>query len=323
VHEKPKNRGFFMENLLLSFRVVMPLMIYMAIGALLRAGGIVDERICRGANNIVFYVSLPVLCYEKIAASNLASIFESTFLIRLVIGIVLVFSFAQLFVPLFCHDNRRRGVLILSVFRSNDAIFGLGVAAALLGGDHLALMALAIALSIPVFNLFSVIVFERYRDGKVGFWQVVLRIFKNPVLLGCLAGFIANFLHLNLPDVLQKPLDGVASLTTPLAFIALGGTITFSALRKNRLALITVSLLRLVIIPVCMLTLFLLMGFRGEPIVVALIVFGAPAAMTTYTMAVGVGADDELAGSLVAVTSLLSIVSMFLFIFVLKQFAFI
>ena len=312
-----------MENLLLSFGVVMPLMIYMAIGALLRAGGIVDERICRGANNIVFYVSLPVLCYEKIAASDLASMIETPFLLYVGAGILLVIALAQLIVPRFCRDDRRRGVLILSTFRSNDAIFGLGVAAALLGDDHLALMALAIALSIPIFNLLSVIVLERYRDGKVGFGQVVLRIFKNPVLLGCIAGFIANLVHLNLPDVLQKPLDGVSSLTTPLAFIALGGTITFSALRRNRVALITVSLFRLVIIPLAALSVFLLLGFRGEPIVVALIVFGAPAAMTTYTMAVGVGADDELAGSLVAITSLLSIVSMFLFIFVLKQLAFI
>ena len=42
--------------------------------------------------------------------------------------------------------------------------------------------------------------------------------------------------------------------------------------------------------------------------------------MVTYTMAVGMQADDELAGTLVAVTSAFSILSMFLFIFVLKQF---
>ena len=45
--------------------------------------------------------------------------------------------------------------------------------------------------------------------------------------------------------------------------------------------------------------------------------------MLTYTMAVGMQADDELAGTLVAITSVLSIVTMFFFIFVLKQFAFI
>ena len=73
----------------------------------------------------------------------------------------------------------------------------------------------------------------------------------------------------------------------------------------------------------CAVAAFLLLGFRGESIVVALIIFGAPVAMLTYTMAVGMQADDELAGTLVAITSVLSIVTMFFFIFVLKQFAFI
>jgi predicted permease len=312
-----------MENLLLSFGVVTPLLIYMAVGVLLRACGIVDERICRGANSIVFYVSLPALCYEKIAKSDLAGMVDTPFLLYLGTGVLLVFAFAVLIVPRFCRDDRRRGVLVMSIFRSNGAIFGLSVAAALLGSDRLTLMALAVALTIPIFNLLSVVVLERYRDGKVALGRIVLRIFKNPILLGCIAGFLGNLLHVDLPAVLQKPLDGAASLTTPLAFIALGGTITFSALRRNRAALICVSLLRLVLVPVIALAAFLLMGFRGEPIVVALIVFGAPVAMTTYTMAAGVGADDELAGSAVAVTSLLSMPSMFLFIFLLKQFAFI
>ena len=43
-----------MENLLLSFNVVAPLMIYMLIGVVLRKTGVVDERIMRGANNIVY-----------------------------------------------------------------------------------------------------------------------------------------------------------------------------------------------------------------------------------------------------------------------------
>ena len=81
----------------------------------------------------------------------------------------------------------------------------------------------------------------------------------------------------------------------------------------------TVSILRLIVVPLCVIGALLLLGFRGEPIVVAMIIFGAPVAMVTYTMASAVGADDELAGGLLAVTSLLSIVTMFLFIFTFKS----
>lgn len=312
-----------MENLLLSFNVVAPLILYMAVGALLRKTSIVNVQAFRGANNIVFYAALPLLCFRAIAASDLSAVFDSPFLLYSTIGIVMLYVLSSIVVPRVCKADQRRSVLIMGIFRSNDAIFGLGVAMALLGEDHMVLMALAIALSVPLFNVLSVVVLEHYQGGEISFWRLLLRILTNPVVLGCLAGFVASWVHLELPQVLATPVNGIASLTTPLAFIALGGTMTFDALKNNRAAIMAVSFLRLLLIPVVALVIFILLGFRGEPIVVALIIFGAPVAMATYTMSVGMGADDELAGSLVAVTSVLSIVTMFLFIFVLKQLAFI
>ncbi|MEN6637345.1 MAG: AEC family transporter [Clostridiaceae bacterium] len=312
-----------MENLLLSFNVVAPLMIYMLIGVVLRKTGVVDERIMRGANNIVYYVTLPLMCYRAIAAADIETMFDTPFLLYMAIGIVAVFALSFWLVPIFCKENKRRGVLILGVFRSNDAIFGLAVAAALLGENNLGMMSIAISLSVPLFSILAVIAMERFRSERVRFGTVLLRVITNPIMIACYLGFLINLLNIEFPAVIQKPIDSLAAATTPIAFILLGGTISFAAVRKNRAAITAISLLRLLIVPLLAVSSLLLLGFRGEYIVVALIIFGAPVAMLTYTMAVGMQADDELAGTLVAVTSVLSIVTMFFFIFLLKQFAFI
>ena len=312
-----------MENLLLSFNVVAPLMIYMLIGVVLRKTGVVDERIMRGANNIVYYVTLPLMCYRAIAAADIDTMFDTPFLLYMAIGIVAVFALSFWLVPIFCKENKRRGVLILGVFRSNDAIFGLAVAAALLGENNLGMMSIAISLSVPLFSILAVIAMERFRSERVRFGTVLLRVIRNPIMIACYLGFLINLLNIEFPAVIQKPIDSLAAATTPSAFILLGGTISFAAVRKNRAAITAISLLRLLIVPLLAVCSLLLLGFRGEYIVVALIIFGAPVAMLTYTMAVGMQADDELAGTLVAVTSVLSIVTMFFFIFLLKQFAFI
>lgn len=318
-----KNRGLSMENLLLSFNVVAPLMIYMLIGVLLRKTNVADEHTLRGANNIIYYVTLPLMCYRAIAAADINAMFATPFLLYMAIAILVVYALAALLVPVFCKDNNRRGVLILGVFRSNDAIFGLAVAAALLGENNIGMMSVAVSLSVPLFGILAVIAMERYRSERVRFGTVLLRVIKNPIMIACYAGFIVNLLNIEFPAVIQKPIDALAAVTTPLAFVLLGGTISFAAVKKNRAAITAVSLLRLLIVPLVTVVAFLLLGFRSEHIVVTLIIFGAPVAMLTYSMAVGMGADDELAGTLVAITSVLSIVSMFLFIFVLKQFAFI
>lgn len=318
-----RKTGSFMENLLLSFQVVAPLMIYMLIGVLLRRTGVVDERVMRGANNIVYYVTLPLMCYRAIAASDISAMFDTPYLLYMAAGILALYALAALFVPMLSKENKRRGVLILGVFRSNDAIFGLPVAAALLGADHLGLMSVTISMSVPLFGILAVVAMERYRGEQVRFGQVLLRMIKNPLLIACFAGFVVNLLNIKFSDVVQKPIDSLAAVTSPLAFILLGGTISFAAVKKNRAAITAISLIRLLAAPLVTVAALLLLGFRGEFIVVALIIFGAPVAMLTYSMAVGMQADDELAGTLVAVTSVLSIVTMFLFIFVLKQFAFI
>lgn len=298
-------------------------MIYMLIGVVLRKTGVVDERIMRGANNIVYYVTLPLMCYRAIAAADIETMFDTPFLLYMAIGIVAVFALSFWLVPIFCKENKRRGVLILGVFRSNDAIFGLAVAAALLGENNLGMMSIAISLSVPLFSILAVIAMERFRSERVRFGTVLLRVIRNPIMIACYLGFLINLLNIEFPAVIQKPIDSLAAATTPIAFILLGGTISFAAVRKNRAAITAISLLRLLIVPLLAVCSLLLLGFRGEYIVVALIIFGAPVAMLTYTMAVGMQADDELAGTLVAVTSVLSIVTMFFFIFLLKQFAFI
>jgi len=312
-----------MENLLLSFNVVAPLMIYMLIGLVLRRTNIVTEQLMRDANNIIFYVTLPLMCYRAIAAADIDTMFETPFLLYMAVGIVVIYALTALLVPVLSKENRRRGVLILGVFRSNDAIFGLAVAAALLGENNLGMMSIAISLSVPLFSILSVIAMERYRGEQVRFGTVLLRVIKNPIMIACYAGFLVNLLNIQFPAVIQKPIDALAASTTPIAFVLLGGTISFAAVKKNRAAITVISLLRLLIVPLVMVGSLLLLGFRGEHIVVSLIIFGAPVAMVTYSMSVAMQADDELAGTLVAVTSVLSIVTMFLFIFALKQFAFI
>ena len=79
---------------------------------------------------------------------------------------------------------------------------------------------------------------------------------------------------------------------------------------------------KLVFFPVLFLGIALLLGFRDAPLAVLLTVFGAPIAVSSFTMAQQMGGDHALAGQLVVFSSIFSVVTMFLFIFLLKEMAF-
>ena len=61
-------------------------------------------------------------------------------------------------------------------------------------------------------------------------------------------------------------------------------------------------------------------GWKGHVIGAMLLSSGAPTAISSFPMAKGMGCDGELAGEIVVVTSVFSVLTMFLWIFGLKQF---
>ena len=52
-----------MENLILSFEVVLPLLIMMMLGLFLRSVHLVSDSTVKQLNNVVFRVFLPVLLF--------------------------------------------------------------------------------------------------------------------------------------------------------------------------------------------------------------------------------------------------------------------
>ena len=64
------------------------------------------------------------------------------------------------------------------------------------------------------------------------------------------------------------------------------------------------------------------MGFRDVQLAVLLSMSASPTAVSSYTMAQQMEGDDALAGQLVVYTTIFSILTVFLWIFLLKQGAF-
>ena len=121
-----------MENLAVSFGVVAPLLAMMLAGMLLRRLGVVDEASLLKMNQVVFWVGIPCLCFKNLYESDLHNLAEAPLLILIAVGAAGAFLLLMLLAPRFCGDPRRRGVLVQGMFRSNVAVYGLPVAAALL-----------------------------------------------------------------------------------------------------------------------------------------------------------------------------------------------
>ena len=119
--------------------------------------------------------------------------------------------------------------------------------------------------------------------------------------------------------MLDTTLSNIKSVATPFAFVILGGDLKFGSMLRNvRFSLISV-IGKIVLIPAVMLFVSSLLGFNELEMAILLAVFATPNAVSSYAMARNYEADYELAGEIITLGTLLSILTIFVFITVSKS----
>lgn len=308
-----------MENLVLAFNVVLPLFICIVLGYFLRCIGMLPENVQKSLNKLCFKVFLPIYLFKNLYTTDLQASFDGKLIAFAGIGLVVLWGVLMAVIPLVEKDNARRGVVIQGIFRANFALYGLPVAESLLGdGGNMGPTSLLVGFTVPIFNVLAVVTLETFRGGRPSAAKMLRGIATNPLIIASVLGALANLSGLRLPEAVMESVSDLGGVATPLSLVSLGASFTFSSVRGYVKPLaITVSG-RLVIGPLVMVTLAALLGFRNEYLIPLMIIFAAPTAVSSYPMAQQMGGDDKLAASIVVFTTALSILTIFLWIFVLK-----
>ena len=301
-----------MEQFWTSFEIVMPLVLLMATGILIRRVGLVSEDAFRVINRIVFYIGIPTLVFHAVVTGRETARWQYALWVA---GSVLVaFVLSLLLARALTKDPAKRGTLAQAAYRSNDGIFGLAVASALIPG-HTDTMAFTLVISATLFGVTGVLCYELNRGGRVKIGRVLLNTIKNPILIGGVLALIVRFSGLQLPYVILKPIEYFKSMCTPLGFLVLGGVLSFRSLREDWKLVTVIGAVKLVVFPAAVCTLaYFIGGLRGPELASLFIVFAAPTAMSCLPMASELGGDVKLSGELIAVTTVLSLLTVFVYL---------
>ncbi|MBR5307743.1 MAG: AEC family transporter [Clostridia bacterium] len=306
-----------MESLILSFNSVMPVFLLMLTGYILRALKVADKKGFDTVNRLVFKAFLPTLLFYNLYSTESADVVNPKLMAFSVIGTLIVFVLGYFAVMLITKDNAKRGVMLQGFFRSNYAILGIPVIEYICRGRQSGLSSLMVAVVVPLFNVLAVVCLERFRNGRPGVGKLLRGIITNPLIIGCLLGLICYLVGIKLPSVVEKAVSDISKIASPLAIIVLGASFNFASLRGCVRELIITVAARLVIVPAVAVFFAVLMGFTGEALACILIAFGAPVAVSSFSMAQQMGGDENLAAQVVVVSSVLCLVTLFGFIFVL------
>lgn len=335
-----------MDTLLFSVNAILPVILLIFIGYILKKLDFLDEDWFKKGNRLVFRLLLPCLLFynvyniQSFAEINWSVVVYSEFVV------LVLFFLGLLVVKAAIPDARQKGVIVQCLFRSNFAIIGLPLTESLGGTQGVGVAAVLSAFSIPTFNILAVLSLTMFLDTesekKAGLKTTLKKIAKNPLILGVVCGLSCLVLRALLPAAkdgtpvfslsgnlpfVYNVISNLAKAASPLALIILGGLFDFSAVKNKLCEIIIGTLGRVLLAPALGIGLAVFLSHIGiltfdqsvYPALLAL--FGSPVATSSAIMALEMENDETLAGQLVVWTSIASMFTLFAFIFVLRSFA--
>ncbi|MCL1877717.1 MAG: AEC family transporter [Defluviitaleaceae bacterium] len=302
-----------------SMNVVAPIFLLIGLGYLLRKTGFFTEKFISCGNKFVFYILLPVTLWESVFSadfSELAGVGFAAFAIgATVVSFAAVWAVARFFIK----QKKILGVFVQGAFRSNMVFVGIPLMRNLAGEDGVAVFALIVALVMPLYNIFSILVLSACAesDEKLKVKTVALTVIKNPLVVAIICGFVLSSLNFEPPEMIARTLSDLSRMAGPLALICLGGGITFLGVdKKFKFALVS-AILKVVVMPLAFTTAAFAFGFRGIDLAAFMVLGGTSSAIAGYTMAVQMGGDGYTAANIILFSTLLSAATLTIFIYAL------
>jgi len=292
--------------------IVLPVFAVIALGTLLKRWKLIDPGFVQQTNRLVYYVALPLLLFFKIGTADFGRNFNAPLVAGSALAVAGIFFLSYGWARLRGYPPACRGSFSQGSFRGNLAYVGLALCLNAYGEEGLTRAGILMGFLVPVLNLFAIIALLLPQKGgaerpEAGFW--LRQLAYNPLILASFAGLFWSFFQLPMPAILSRSLQIATAMTLPLALIALGGSFSLARLKGDLKMALLASALKLAGLPLLALALLLAFGVGGTDLGIGLLMAGTPAATATYIMAHQMKGDAELAGSIVMISTLLSVVT--------------
>ncbi|XMB71866.1 AEC family transporter [Mycoplasmatota bacterium WC30] len=335
-----------MDTFLFSLNAVLPILILIGFGYVLKRIKFLDEHFLQVGNKFVFRIALPSLLFYTIYSIEDLSAINWPVIIYSVVGVLILFIVGLIVAMIAVKDKKQKGVVLQTVFRANYAIIGIPLAQAIGGIEAVQVVALVSVIIVPLINILAVVALSLFvkneEEQKHPFRTTFIKIFKNPLILAILFGLLVLWIRSYIPldSVTGQPvftiennigfvylvIKWIGQIASPLALIVLGGTFEFFAMKDMVKQIFVGTFSRVVLAPLITLSLAVFIASKTSffnfssaeyPALIAL--FASPTAVSGAIMAREMHNDELLSVQLVVWTTTISIITIFITVFIFKS----
>lgn len=312
-----------------SFQAVLMVLALIAVGYLVARLGWAGNSVQAFLPKFITNITLPATVVANIAGSLSRDDLPQagSYLLAAVIAMGLAYVLGYAVAKAARIDKSRHGVFSVIFSLSNAGFMGLPVAMAIFGDEGMIFAIFYFVANAAFMNSIGYIGIERDGEKMSGETQKkkggILKQVLTPPLIAVILSFVlvlADATTDKWPEFLSSSVSMLGDITSPLALIFVGialNTAGLSCIKRIDKPLSIALLGRFIISPLIMYLVALLFGFSPYATGVLVVQTGLPAMVATTIFAKSAGADMDLAARGVVVSTLLSFISIPVYIAIL------
>ena len=308
---------------MILFKQMLILFLIMLVGFICRKKHILTNEGSRVISSIVVNVANPALILSaSINKDSFVKGNELIFVAMLSIGVyVFLLIMSKIIVSILRVEKRNVGTMKVMTVFSNIGFMGFPLISAVYGSQALLYASFfLIPYNVLIYTWgISAMTDNNCESNVLGKKKIAWNKIFNVGVIACIITIIIYLSEIRVPDFIESTVTNISNLTAPLSMIVIGDSIALMDIKKliTDKKLLLFALIKQIAIPVIGVLIIKTMNISYEMIGVCLVMLATPVGSMTAMLAQQYDGDYEFASKGVALTTLMSVVTIPIVSFVL------
>ncbi len=298
---------------MIILNTLFPIFILLVLGRLLMQQGLTNSEFLQTSDKLIYFFFFPAMLFWKIGGASFAEGVDYTFCLASLIAILIMFVISTMVIVFTRISPFQAGSFSQSCYRFNTYI-GMAVILNSMGDEGVKYFGIVIGFAIPIINVLAVstLIWFSGKDFNMArrLSLTAKALLVNPLILSCILGLFYSRIVGGFPVFIDNSFRLMTMVALPLALISIGGSLTFTGVKKNFWVALLAAIMKLFILPVIAYGCYRFFGVSGVPLKVGLIFFALPTSTAIYVLSAQLSSDTELASAAILVSTILSFVSL-------------
>ncbi|MEA4880467.1 MAG: AEC family transporter [Synergistaceae bacterium] len=298
--------------------IIAPMAVIIFLGWCFPRFGILPRETFQDINKILYWLAIPALLIRLTARADLSTLGNWNLFFAIYAGYCILPLIAWGAGRAAGEKRERLAISVLVSMRSNQVFMGIPVVSIAMGTPGLEALSIYLAVSLVGYHIISISSSQLVLSGGISPASIknsLIKVLTNPMVLACFIGIFFSFKEIHVfPRPVDTTLKVLGDIGTGLALLSIGAKLEVRALPSLLKTTWRDSAVKLLVQPGVVWGLFLLLPVSPAMMKAVVLVSAMPVAVNSLVVAHGMGMDDRYAGEVITLSTILSVVTIPLWI---------